>query len=188
MEKVILVEPEQPENTGFISRLCENFNADLRLIKPEFNLSETRKTANNAQKKIREARIYDSLEEAVKDLDHVVGTKPGRGSPLKQFKPRENTSLVIGRESSGLKNEELELCDSVVHIETGKYNSVNQSHAAGILMHSFYTEEDAKAEIESLQAIKDDVGEKTMELLKRSSPTEEEAKAVISEIKRGGIT
>ncbi|MFB6099651.1 MAG: RNA methyltransferase [Candidatus Nanohalobium sp.] len=186
MEKLVLVEPEQPENTGFIARLCENFDADLRIVNPGFNLSEARKTANNAQEKIREARIYESFQEAIEDLEHVVGTKPGRGSPLKQFKPRENTSLVIGRESSGLTNEELEKCDATVHIETGEYDSVNQSHAAAILMHSFYTHEEGEAGVGKLEAIQKDVGENTMELLKRSSPTEEEVRAVIAEVKQKG--
>ncbi len=48
MRAVILVEPEKPENTGFIARLCENFEFELRIVNPQFNLSKARKTANNA--------------------------------------------------------------------------------------------------------------------------------------------
>ena len=58
MNTLILVEPEIPQNTGFIARLCENFEFDLRIVNPEFNLEEARKTASNAQQKIRDVRIY----------------------------------------------------------------------------------------------------------------------------------
>ena len=182
MEKLVLVEPELPENTGFIARLAANFEADLRLVNPEFNLSEARKTANKYQKKLRGAEIYDSVEDSVDDLEYVAGTKPGKGSPLKSFTPRENISLMIGRESHGLSNRELELCDSVIHIEAGKSSSLNQSHAAAVLMHSFYTEEDGRADVK-LDSIRDESGEVTRKLLRRAAPTEKELKAVIAEFK-----
>ena len=183
MDKVILVEPEIPENTGFTARLAANFNADIRIVNPEFNLSEARKTASSCQEKLRNAEIYETLEEAIKDLDFVVGTKPGKGIELEKFTPRKNTSLVVGRESSGLSNEELEKCDAVVHIETGEYSSINQSHAAAILMHSVNTRKEEKTEIKQLKALENELGEKTIELLKRASPTKEELNAVIGDIK-----
>lgn len=99
MRSIILVEPETPENTGFIARLCENFDFDLRVVRPQFNLSEARGTANNAQEKLRNTKIFDDLEEAVNDLDFVVGTKPGEGTSCKKFNFRENTSIMLGRES-----------------------------------------------------------------------------------------
>ena len=183
MKTIIIVQPEIPENTGFIARLCENFGYDLRLVDPEFNLEEARKTASKAQKKLEGARIYDDVEDSVKDLDYVVGTKPEKGNTLHDFQPRENTSIMIGRESSGLTNEELELCDSVVHIETNDYSSINQSHAAAILMHSMNTRENETANLQQLKAVEEETGEKTIQLLKRSSPTSEELNAVIGEIK-----
>jgi tRNA C32,U32 (ribose-2'-O)-methylase TrmJ len=68
----------------------------------------------------------------------VIGTKPGRGEKLREFQKIKDHALVVGRESSGLSNDELDLCDEVVHIETGEYSSLNQSHAAGVLMHHFF--------------------------------------------------
>ncbi|PSH00884.1 MAG: hypothetical protein BRC30_01170 [Nanohaloarchaea archaeon SW_7_46_7] len=35
MKAVVLVEPEIPENTGFIARLADNYDAELRIVKPE---------------------------------------------------------------------------------------------------------------------------------------------------------
>ncbi|QGA80352.1 RNA methyltransferase [Candidatus Nanohalobium constans] len=183
MEKVILVEPEIPENTGFIARLAANFEAELRIIQPEFNLSEARKTTNKYQDKLRNAEIYETVEKAVENLDYVVGTKPGKGVGLKKFQPRENMSLMIGRESHGLSNKELEHCDTKIHIETGKHSSLNQSHAAAVLMHSFYTKQKKQVKVDKLDAINEETGEVTRKLLKRAAPTEKEMKAVTAEIK-----
>jgi tRNA C32,U32 (ribose-2'-O)-methylase TrmJ len=124
------------------------------------------------------------VEEAIKDLEYVVGTKPGKGAPLKQFQPRKNMSIMIGRESSGLSNQELNQCDSTIHIETGKHSSLNQSHATAILLHHFHQKEKQKTDIQQLQAIQDEVGEITMKLLKRSSPTQQELNALIAETKK----
>ena len=183
MKKIILVQPEKPENTGLIARLTANYEASLRIVNPQFNLSEARKTANKYQNKLRNTEIYDSVQEAVQDLEFVVGTKPGEGSPLKQFQPRENMSIMIGRESSGLTNQELKHCDTTVHIETGKHPSLNQSHATAVILHQFHKKEEAKTDVDKLQAVKEDVGQVTMKLLKRSSPSIQEINALIAEIK-----
>ncbi len=185
MRAVVLVEPEIPENTGFIARLCENFGFEIRLVNPEFNLEEARKTASKAQEKLQEARIYDSVEESIEDLDYIVGTKPGRGVELKEFQPRENTSVMIGRESSGLTNEELELCDAVVHIQTGEYSSLNQSHAAGIVMHDFQSESQKEGINSDQKEILDEMvqNEKLKELVLRSNPTEDELNHLLGQLK-----
>ena len=135
---VILVEPEKPENTGLIARLAANFEFDLEIVNPDFNLSECRKTARKAQDKLRDAVIHQSLEEAVRDKKNVIGTKPDRGNSLVTTEKTEKVTIVVGRESSGLSNAELDLCNSTVHIETGSYSSLNQSHAAAVLMHHFF--------------------------------------------------
>lgn len=186
MHTAILVEPEIPENTGFIARLAANFDFSLRIVNPEFNLEEARKTAKNAQGKLRNTQIFDSVEHAVEDLDFVVGTKPGRGKPLENMKAKENTSIMIGRESSGLSNKELSLCDAVVHIETSGYNSLNQSHAAGILFHHFQSLESegekgiTKGQINKLKQL---IPESALEALLGSNPGEKEAGRIIGDLK-----
>ncbi len=186
MHTAILVEPEIPENTGFIARLAANFDFSLRVVNPEFNLEEARKTAKNAQGKLRNAKIFDSVEEAVSDLDYVVGTKPGRGSALEEFETSHNTSVMIGRESSGLSNKELEFCDAVIHIQTAGYNSLNQSHAAGILFHQLQSLEDTGKEgithgqIDKLEKL---LPKSALEALIRSNPERKEAGRIIGDLK-----
>jgi TrmH family RNA methyltransferase len=186
MHTAILVEPEIPENTGFIARLAANFDFSLRVVNPDFNLEEARKTAKNAQGKLRDVKIFDSVEDAIEDLDYVVGTKPERGKPIGEFEPSDNTSVMIGRESSGLSNEELSLCDAVVHIETSGYSSLNQSHAAGILFHKLQSLEDTKKKgIEKGQITKLEqlLPKSALEAVLKSNPERKEAGQIIGDLK-----
>ena len=186
---VVIVEPEIPENTGFIARLASNFNYEMRIVDPDFNLSEARTTASSAQNKLREARIFETVEKAVKDLEYVVGTKPGRGQPVSSFEPPGNTSIMIGRESSGLSSEELEMCDSEVHIETGQYSSVNQSHAAAILLHRFYQREEPGEEIEPGQkeVLEKLLPESAAEAIIDSISSGEQLNSIIGDLKHQGF-
>ncbi|MEF8880740.1 MAG: RNA methyltransferase [Candidatus Nanohaloarchaea archaeon] len=182
MRSIVLVEPEIPENTGFIARLCSNFNFKLRLVNPDFNLSECRSTAQNCQGILREAKIFDSLDEAIADLDFVVGTKPDKGLNCRDFEFRENTSIVLGRESSGLTNSELEICDSIVHIDAQGYSSLNLSHAAGILMYQASKVEDKNVDNDRLDAVESKTGKNLRDLIARASPTDSEIDRVLSEL------
>jgi tRNA/rRNA methyltransferase len=190
MHTVILVEPEIPENTGFIARLAANFDFSMRIVSPGFNLEEARKTAKNAQGKLRNAEIFDSVEKAVDDLDYVIGTKPGKGNALEQFETSQNTSVMIGRESSGLSNEELELCDAVVHIETAGYNSLNQSHAAAIFFHKLQTTDGkdkegvSKGQVNELNEI---LPENVAETLLEANPSKSKVNRILGELKQNKI-
>lgn len=190
MHTAILVEPEIPENTGFIARLAANFEFSLRIVNPEFNLEEARKTAKNAQEKLRNAEIFESVEEAVEDLDYVVGTKPGKGKAIGDFETRDNTSVMIGRESSGLSNNELELCDAVVYIETSGYSSLNQSHAAGVLFHKLQCLEDTENEgIRQGQISKiEKILPKTVsETILEANPSKSKVDRILGELKQTNI-
>lgn len=188
MRAVVLVEPEIPENTGFIARLCANFNYELRLVNPEFNLEEARKTASKAQDTLRKAKIYDEVEASINDLEFIVGTKPGKGESVNEFTPREDSSLMIGRESSGLTNKELEACDAVVHIETEGYSSLNQSHAAAVLMHSFSTRSKQEASAsKEFQVLEEFIQIPLLkQLLKQANPSEDELNSLIGQMKSEG--
>lgn len=183
MRKAVVVEPEKPGNLGFIARLCANFDFGLRVVKPCFNLEECRKTASSAQETLRNVEIFDTLEEAVEDLEYVVGTKPGRGQSCKSFSWRENSSIMIGRESKGLSNEELELCDSVVHIPVGGYESLNQSHAAGILLYeAFETGTDQGLSSGLKSRFKAEFEKEIAETIIEANPSDERAGKVYSQL------
>lgn len=139
MKEIVLINPEKPANTGFIARLCKNFEFRMKLVNPKFNLEKSRKTAKKAQSVLRNVKIYSELVEAIEGGNKVLGSKMDRGKPIQEIKAAENVSLLVGRESSGLSNAELETCDQTVHIETSEYSSLNQSHAASVMMHQIFT-------------------------------------------------
>ncbi|MDQ3837857.1 MAG: hypothetical protein M3297_01155, partial [Thermoproteota archaeon] len=48
----------------------------------------------------------------------------------------QNIYIVLGREASGLKNSELQMCDLILTIQTGSnYNTMNISHALAIILY-----------------------------------------------------
>jgi len=118
----------------------------------------------------------------VSDLDYVVGTKPGRGQSLYEFEPRENSSVMIGRESSRLSNEELELCDAVVHIPTGGHSSLNQSHATAVVASRFSRGEEDGMNPKQRRKIEELAPEKIADAVMRSNPSKKQAGEIISEL------
>ena len=49
-----------------------------------------------------------------------------------------STSLVFGRDTTGLRNDEIAKCDVVTTVETGtRYRTLNVSHSVAILLYLF---------------------------------------------------
>lgn len=154
MISIILIEPETSGNVGAIARSMANFNLkDLILINPKCNhLDDEAKSRSkhglNVLKNTQIAKI-----EILKEFDTVVATTAALGldynikrSPLtpKQLtelikERRSKTAIVFGRESTGLSNEELKLCEFTVTIPASKkYPVLNISHSATVLFYELF--------------------------------------------------
>lgn len=128
---IILVEPQLGENIGMVARAMANFGlAELRLVNPRdgWPSEKARSAASKADHVIDGTVVYDTLEEAIADLNFVYATtarqrdgfKPVR-SPVtaaetlrSQFRNGAKTGILFGREKSGLSNEEVALADEIV--------------------------------------------------------------------------
>jgi tRNA/rRNA methyltransferase len=128
---IILVEPQMGENIGMVARAMANFGlADLRLVNPRdgWPNEKAQAAASKADHIIDATRVFDTLEEAVSDLNFVYATtarprdgyKPVR-SPVvaaetlrARFSAGEGTGILFGRERWGLNNEEVALADEIV--------------------------------------------------------------------------
>jgi tRNA/rRNA methyltransferase len=128
---VILVEPQLGENIGMVARAMANFGlAELRLVKPRdgWPSEKARSAASKADHVIDGTKVFETLEEAIADLNFVYATtarerygfKPVR-SPVTaaetlrtKFKSGEKTGILFGRERWGLTNEEVALADEIV--------------------------------------------------------------------------
>lgn len=151
MDRAIVLEPEYAGNAGFVARAVDNFGIDeLVFVNPQCELGEDAKTrAAHAQETLERARVVDTLEPVLEDLDLVVGTTGKRAGAENMHRhatpPREafdgisretRLGILLGREGNGLSNAELDRCDMVVSIPTsGDYPVMNLSHAAAVLFY-----------------------------------------------------
>lgn len=157
MFTVVLVEPESDGNIGFVCRAMKNFCLkDLMLVKPKAPLcDEIKAYSMHGYDVYMRSKIENSLE-CLKRFDVIVGFTanvkygakilrdpvPARelGKNLGQESYR-NVALVFGRESCGLTNEELAMCDIVSTIPADSaYPTLNLSHAVSIVLYELFLE------------------------------------------------
>lgn len=145
----ILVKPAVPENVGFVCRSLKNMGqAHLRIVASEAHKEQgARNTAYQAHDILEKVETFTTLDEAVADMDLVIGTT-GKSRKLRyEVMLSENLpsfieeksgiaskiALVFGSESDGLSKEEENLCDVLSTIPmTTSYPSINLSHSVMI--------------------------------------------------------
>ena len=147
---VTVVEPQYPVNLGHIARLVKNFGVSkLCLVRPKVDMSVALIYASHATDVLENAEVV-SLSQLRKNNDLLVATtavEAKRRSNVirRSMKPEEaarylrsvaTASLVLGRDTTGLTNEEIKMCDMTTVVETGsRYKTLNVSHAAAILLY-----------------------------------------------------
>lgn len=142
----ILVEPAVPENVGAAARAMKTMGfTDMRLVNPCDHLSDPARWLAHASNDILEnAEVYASFEDAVHDLDFIIGTSAKQRLVKEDYYSTRDlvkiiqsksdsvrhVGIVFGREDSGLRNEELRRCDMVssVPLQT-TYPSLNLAQA-----------------------------------------------------------
>ena len=147
--RIVLVGTTHPGNIGSSARAMKVMGLkQLWLVAPKLfpNASATA-MASGADDLLAEARVVDTLEEAVADCRLVVGTSARLRAlawPLQtpreaaeqivQSPPGGPVALVFGREASGLSNEEMQQCHRMIHVQTAEdYGSLNLAMAVQIL-------------------------------------------------------
>ena len=130
---VILVAPQLGENIGTAARAMLNFGlSDLRLVRPRdgWPNERARAAASGADIVIEGARLFDTTEAAVSDLDYVVATtarsrgmvKPvltpeKAGATLREtFAQGGRGGILFGPERTGLENDDIALADAVMMV------------------------------------------------------------------------
>jgi tRNA/rRNA methyltransferase len=130
---IVLVETQMGENIGAAARAMANFGLrELRLVKPRdgWPNEKARAAASRGDTIIDEVRLFDSLEEAIADLELVFATtaRPhdiakevespavAAHSLMQAARDGVATGLVFGREKWGLTSDEVGLCDRIVTI------------------------------------------------------------------------
>ena len=140
----ILVRPQLGENIGSVARAIKNFDIKhLRLVNPRCNWPNQKALATSVGAKdiLKSAKIYDSVEKSIGDLDLVfasssrirkVNKKVISVSNLKtKIKKQRRIGILFGPEASGLSNDEISCADFLVKIPSNKkFSSLNLSHSA----------------------------------------------------------
>jgi TrmH family RNA methyltransferase len=147
---------------------------DLVLVNPCPIDDFGRAMASHAREVLDEARVVETLEEAVRGANLVVGTTGKRLENeerhlrlhlrvpcLSPTALREKlngkdgeVALLLGREDVGLTNDELMICDMVVSIPTSpNYPIMNISHAAAILLYELCRVEEGETGLASRESL-----------------------------------
>lgn len=149
--RVVMVDTSHPGNIGAAARAMKTMGlADLCLVSPKnFPAREASDRATGAQDVLDQAKVVDTLDDAIADCGLVVGASArSRTLPWPMLNPREladrvaehppgsKVAILFGRESSGLTNEELARCHYHVHIPSNpEFSSLNVASAVQVIVY-----------------------------------------------------
>jgi len=151
---VILVNPENQENIGLVARAMKNTGfSRLRVVgKPELT-AEALRTAVHSTEILRNANFYDSLDEAVSDLNLVFGSTARQRKAfkimtvdeavlkIKTYPLQTKIGLVFGNERTGLSDTELRRVNFAYFIpQVGRQPSYNLAAAVLITLYTLFRE------------------------------------------------
>lgn len=147
---ITVVGAEYPVNLGYTARLMKNFGLRrLYLVDPRCDMRAASVYASHGSDVLEGAEIV-GLAKVRKSHDFLLATtaiRARRGANVGRtsVKPEEavlrlagarSASIVLGRDTTGLTNEELALCDLVTTVDTKtEYKTLNVSHAVAILLY-----------------------------------------------------
>lgn len=147
---VILVRPDSPENIGLAARGMANTGfSDLRIVGLDKLEPPAWRTAVHAESIIEGARFFSSLEDAVSDLQFVLGStaRVRHDFPLvtlaegvrrlDEYPAAARVGLVFGNERTGLTQEEIGLANTRFHIpQAARQPSYNLGVAVTLTLHA----------------------------------------------------
>jgi len=166
MITVVLMEPEHPGNIGAIARVMANFGFEnLVLVNPKcdpfsdeaFHRSKHAKEILKNAKIVKKLPKYDTIVATTAQIgnDYNISRSPITPSQLSEIiNNKQNIGIVFGRESSGLSNEEIQLCDFVVTIPSvPKYPVLNISHSVAVVLYELSKKSDSKKVVDNIRPI-----------------------------------
>lgn len=147
--RVVLCRPSHPGNIGSAARAMKTMGlADLRLVAPmRYPAAEAQWMASNAGDVLEAARQHPALGEAIEDCVTVyaLSARPREWSPrVLDIRAAATEAIarcaegpvafVFGNESTGLTNDELFACQTLVHVPANPaYTSLNLAQAVQVV-------------------------------------------------------
>jgi tRNA (cytidine/uridine-2'-O-)-methyltransferase len=139
--KIVLVEPEIPQNTGNIARLCAATGAQLHLVRPLGFILSDRHFKRAGMDYLLDVKIavHDDLAAVMAAVggDPIVLTSGLGGENLWSIRFSPNTWIFLGKESAGLPEILLAAHrDRTAHIPMQpQARGLNLSTSAGIVLY-----------------------------------------------------
>jgi TrmH family RNA methyltransferase len=147
--RIVLVGTSHPGNIGSAARAMKTMGLEsLYLVAPErFPADEATMLAAGADDVLQNARVVPDVHSAIAECGLVVGTTArGRHLPWRIVEPREaalevaaasqasKVAILFGAERTGLHNDDLQLCHTLLTIPTGSaYTSLNLAMAVQVV-------------------------------------------------------
>ncbi|MBP5343647.1 MAG: RNA methyltransferase [Alphaproteobacteria bacterium] len=162
---VILVRPQLAVNIGMVARAMMNCGlSELRLVQPKENhLSpEAISGSSGAAVILEQARVFDSLQSALQDIQYVQATTarvrdmakrvyvPEKAHALtaKRLTKGQKVAWLFGPERTGLENDDLIMADALVQIPLNPaHSSLNLSQAVLIMGYTWWIRHKKPTEI-----------------------------------------
>jgi tRNA/rRNA methyltransferase len=145
-----MVQPTFPLNVGYVARVMSNFGLSrLFLVEPHFEVNEAIKYASHGADVLKNAEAI-SMRRLRERIGYLVGTTARCGQVASNIARRcvnirraasrmvqyEDPCILLGRDTTGLTNEETRICDWIISIKTGTtYGTLNISHALAIILY-----------------------------------------------------
>jgi tRNA/rRNA methyltransferase len=149
---IVLVRPQLGENIGKAARAMLNFGlSDLRLVSPRdgWPNPSAGPAASGADRVLEQARVFDSVAEAVADCVHIYATTVRkRGLVMPVVTPEEAgreiralaepSAVLFGAERSGLETDEVAVAGKIVTVPVNpEFRSLNLAQAVILIAYEW---------------------------------------------------
>jgi tRNA/rRNA methyltransferase len=158
---IVMVRPQLGENIGMAARAMLNCGlSELRLVAPRDGWPNERsqRAASGADIVLEKARVFESVAEAVADLEHVVATTArnrelsqriltarSAATEMRHWNAKgESVGILFGPERTGLENDDMVHADTALSIPLNpQFSSLNVAQAILLVSYEWSAAGDA---------------------------------------------
>jgi tRNA/rRNA methyltransferase len=152
---IVLHRTRHPENIGAAARAIRNMGIGRLVVVDPQNCDLTkicRLATHAALDVVEQMEVCDTIEEALGDVNFVIGTTARLGGQRKvvsspsKLGPKilpisqgNRIAILFGPEDRGLTNVDIRFCDILVNIPTAEFSSLNLAQAVMIMCYELYS-------------------------------------------------
>ena len=137
--RLALFQPDIPQNTGAMIRICACFDVGIDIIHPTgyvFNKKNIKQAAMDyiSLVSLKEHDSWNSYLKSNKDKRIILLSTKGK-IKYSDFQFKEDDCILVGRESAGVPEKVFNIVDEVITIPMSKNSrSLNVAVSAGIVL------------------------------------------------------